>query len=247
MSEAPSRSSICSNVRGPTIGATTPGTPSSHASATCEIVAPLRLRDRLRLVDDAGSCARSRAGGAPPRCRRPLRPSASPPAGRCRASTSPSGSRRPAAPTGSGRSRRRDRTAGSRPRSSADERVLRLQQDERRPAVAVLQRDRPGEQPRRVVGGADRAHLAGAHEPVERLQRLLERRRRDRARAPGRGRSRRSPSRFRLASQAARTRSGASPSPGGSETFMRTLVATTTSSRREASHGASVRSDSPSP
>src|SRR5438128_1972353 len=48
------------------------------------------------------------------------------------------------------------------------------------------------------------------------------------------------PSRCSEASQAARMRSGARPSPGGSETFMRTFVATTTSPRREASHGASV-------
>ena len=55
------------------------------------------------------------------------------------------------------------------------QRVLRLQRDERRPALAVLQRDRPGEQPGRVVGGAERPHLAGAHEAVERLERLLQR------------------------------------------------------------------------
>ena len=40
-STAPSRSSSCSNVRGPTIGAVTPSVASSHASATCETVAPL--------------------------------------------------------------------------------------------------------------------------------------------------------------------------------------------------------------
>ena len=39
-STAPSRSSSCSNVRGPTIGAVTPAVPSSQASATCGIVAP---------------------------------------------------------------------------------------------------------------------------------------------------------------------------------------------------------------
>src|SRR3954451_6975482 len=54
------------------------------------------------------------------------------------------------------------------------------------------------------------------------------------------------PSRRRLASHAARMRSGASPSPPGSETAKRTLVASTTSSRRRASHGASVSSELPS-
>ena len=50
------------------------------------------------------------------------------------------------------------------------------------------------------------------------------------------------------ASQAARMRSGAEAlDPPGSETEKRTLVATTTSSRCCASHGASVRSDRPSP
>jgi hypothetical protein len=54
------------------------------------------------------------------------------------------------------------------------------------------------------------------------------------------------PSRRRLASQAARMRSGARPSPPGSETAKRSFVATSTSSRWRASQGASVRSDSPS-
>ena len=49
------------------------------------------------------------------------------------------------------------------------------------------------------------------------------------------------------ASHALTTRSGASPEPPGSETAKRSLVATTTSSRRRASHGASVRSEAPSP
>ena len=59
-----------------------------------------------------------------------------------------------------------------------DERVLRLQRDERRPALAVLDRDGPGEQPGGEVRRAERPHLAGADERVERLQRRLERDRR---------------------------------------------------------------------
>src|SRR4051812_25364217 len=52
------------------------------------------------------------------------------------------------------------------------------------------------------------------------------------------------PIRLRLASHAPRTRSGARPFPGGSATGLPTFLATTTSSGCEASHGASVRSDS---
>jgi hypothetical protein len=55
------------------------------------------------------------------------------------------------------------------------ERVLRLQRDERRPALAVLQSNGPRQQPRREVRRAERALLAGAYQPVERLERLLER------------------------------------------------------------------------
>ena len=54
------------------------------------------------------------------------------------------------------------------------------------------------------------------------------------------------PSRRRLASQARTIRSGASPSPAGSEVPKRHFVASTTSSRWRASHGASVSSEPPS-
>src|SRR3954466_4127593 len=54
------------------------------------------------------------------------------------------------------------------------------------------------------------------------------------------------PSRRRLASERGAIRSAARPWPPGSETAKRTLVASTTSSRRRASHGASVSSEPPS-
>ena len=41
--------------------------------------------------------------------------------------------------------------------------------------MSFLQSDGPGEQPAGEVGGAERADLAGAHQPVERFELLLER------------------------------------------------------------------------
>src|SRR6266542_6287486 len=55
------------------------------------------------------------------------------------------------------------------------------------------------------------------------------------------------PRRRNDASHARAMRSGARPAPPGSDTPKRTFVATSTSSRWSASHGASVRSEVPSP
>ena len=172
---AGSRSSSCSGVRGPMIGAVTPGCASSHAIATCGTVAPRLGGDRLGLLHGGEVALGRRAGGSPPRRRRRRRRCASPPAARrpaVAAREEPGAQRAPgdhAEPGGAAEGQQLDLDR------ALDERVLRLQRDERRPAVAVLQRDGPGQQPRGVVRGAQRAHLAGAHEPVERLERLLER------------------------------------------------------------------------
>jgi hypothetical protein len=152
-------------VRGPTIGAGHAVDPSSQASATCETVAPFASGDRPRLVDDLevalDRAARRRllelVGGVghPRALRRRLvaRVAAGQEAGAERAP------RQHAEPGGAaeGQDLGLDR--------ALDQRVLRLQRDERRPAVAVLQRDRPGEQPGREVGDPERATLPACTSP----------------------------------------------------------------------------------
>ena len=57
-----------------------------------------------------------------------------------------------------------------------DERILDLQRDERRPRLPLGQHLGLRHLPRRRVGYADVAHLAGAHQVVERAHRLVDRR-----------------------------------------------------------------------
>ena len=64
-----------------------PSVPSSHASATCGIVAPRSLGDLRPPRRRRGSCARSRAARRPPRASRRRRRSGCPPAGARRACT----------------------------------------------------------------------------------------------------------------------------------------------------------------
>ena len=197
-----------------------------------------RLVDRAEVALDAAAVRASSRSSSRRRC-------ACRAAGRRHGGSGRSGTPRPAVPRAARPRRRRGRTGASRSPSSARRASTA--------AAATRTRSPPGPAPRpttraatREVRGTQRADLAGPHEPVERLERLVDGRPRIRSvnlveidgldAQP-----------TQRASQAARMRAGASPAPPGSVVpGERIFVATTTASRRRASHGASVRSDAPS-